>query len=112
LAQRERDLLARELRLLRAKSPAPVSFDLARILSFQPDTFAGQGQPVVLIRPLQQDLANKVAHGARANACGVAEHQHSDANLLGASSRIVISASHPWKPWRSEKEPDPVMRRR
>ena len=42
LAQRERDLLARELRL-HAKSPARFSFDLARFLSFSLEAFSGTG---------------------------------------------------------------------
>ena len=44
LAQRERDLLARELRLLHAKPPALLSFDFAGFLSFSLEAFSGQGQ--------------------------------------------------------------------
>lgn len=43
LTQRKRDLLARELRLLHAKSSVPVSFDFARFLSFPPEAFSGTG---------------------------------------------------------------------
>jgi hypothetical protein len=43
LTQRKRDLLTRKLRLLHAKSPTQISFDLARNLSFSLDTFIRTG---------------------------------------------------------------------
>lgn len=43
MAQRKRDLLACELRLLHAKPPASVSFDFARFLSFSLEAFSGTG---------------------------------------------------------------------
>jgi len=45
LAQHKRDLLARELRLLHAKSPAQISSDFSRSLSFPLEAFSGTGSP-------------------------------------------------------------------
>jgi len=45
LAQHKRDLLARELRLLHAKSTAQISSDFARSLLFPLEAFSGTGSP-------------------------------------------------------------------